>query len=122
MRYSDIDAILKPWAASRSLHIFTEHKEEEVRIMIIVDDAGDTYHLYAGPDPEDPNYPDTRLASVGVSLAQRGNKKYHAFYRERRRFSFAQTVPLSQLSAALDASWQRLHEWIAEAGHTRTPA
>ena len=121
MRYPDIDPILQPWATSRSLHIHTKQKDEDARIIVIVDDAGDTYHLYAGPDPKDPDYPNTRLAVVGVSLSKRGDKQHHAFHRERMRFTFQQSVPLSQLSAALDASWQRVHEWIAEAGHTRTP-
>jgi hypothetical protein len=122
MRYSDIDVVLLPWAASRSLHIYTRHQDEEVRIMSIVDDSGDSYQLYAGPDPKDPKYPDSKHAVIGVSLSKRGNKNHHAFHRERLRFTFEQSVSLLQVSDSLDAAWQRVHDWIVEAGHTRTPA
>ena len=122
MRYSDIDPVLMPWAASHSLHVHTEHHDEPVRVMAVVDDAGDQYQLYAGPDPKDSNYPDTKLALVGVSLSKRGNKNHHAFYRERMRFTFQQLVPLSDLSRALDEAWQRVHEWISESGHSRSNA
>ena len=120
MRYSDIDPILMPWAASHSLHVYTEHHNEPVRVMAVVDDSGDEYQLYAGPDSEDSNYPDGERAIVGVSLSKRGNKNHHAFYRERMRFTFHQAVPLSGLSGALDEAWQRVHEWISQSGHTRT--
>ncbi len=122
MRYSDIDQILQPWAVSRSLHVHTRQKDEEVRLMAIVDDMGDTYHLYAGPDPKDPGYPDSRLAVVGVSLFRRGSKNHHVFHRERLRFTYEQFVPLCEISGTLDSLWQGVHEWIAEAGHSRTPA
>ena len=120
MNYSDIDPILLPWAATRSLQVATSFKDEETRTIIVVDDSGDTYYLYAGPNPKDSNYPNSALATVGVSLSKRGEKKYHAFYRERIRFTFEQTVSLDQISSALDAAWKKLHNWIAEAGHTRT--
>ena len=122
MRYSDIDPVLLPWATSHSLHVHTRHHDEDVRTMAIVDAAGDTYHLGVGPDPKDPNFPDTKLAIVVVSLHQRGNKKHHAFFRERQRFTFQQLVPLVRLSAALDEAWQRVHEWISQSGHSRSNA
>ena len=119
MRYSDIDTILTPWAVDRGLHIFTECKDEEVRVIQIVDDMGDTYQLYAGPDPKDPNYPDTSLALVGVSLTKRGDKKHHAMFRERQRFTFEQRVPPTEIAPALNTVWQRALEWILQAGHSR---
>ena len=85
--------------------------------MAVVDDAGDTYHLWAAPDFDHPG-----TAIAGVDLFKRGEKKHHAFYRERRRFSFRESVPVPQLASGLDACWQRVHEWIAEVGHTRTAA
>ena len=47
MRYSDIDPILLPWAATHFLHVQTRHRDEEIRSMAVVDDAADTYQLYA---------------------------------------------------------------------------
>jgi hypothetical protein len=103
------------------LLISTRHKEEEVRVMSVVDDSGDIYQLYAGPDPKDPSYPDTKLAVVGIGLVKRGDKKYHALYPERKRFSFQQSVALSQVATALDDAWLRINQWIVDSGHTRTP-
>jgi|GEM_PF-2403278 len=120
MRYSDIDQFLTPWAADRGLHIFTECKDEEVRVIQIVDDMGDTYQLYAGPDPKDKNYPDTPLALIGVSLSKRGDKKHHAMFRERQKFTFEKRVPLTEIEMTLNAVWQQALEWISDAGHSRS--
>jgi len=80
--------------------------------MSIVDDAGDTYQLFVTPS--------AAAVSVGVVLSSRAGKR--ASSREARSFDFRQSVPGAQLSSALDAAWLRVHTWIAEAGHTRTPA
>ena len=85
--------------------------------MNVVDGVGDTYTLYAEPQKKDSNNADNTLAVVAVFLSQRGNKTPSD--RERLRFTFEQSVPVSQLAAALDAAWQRTHEWITQAGHSR---
>ena len=80
--------------------------------MSIVDDAGDTYQLCVDPAAE--------AVSVGVVLLSRAGQRTSS--REARSFDFRQSVPAAQLSSALDAAWQRVHTWIAQSGHTRTPA
>ena len=112
MQYSDIDSILQPWAAQRRLHVATMHRDDKVRSMSIVDDAGDTYQLFVDSAGG--------AVSVGLVLSSRAGKRTSS--REARRFDFRQTVPAAQLSSALDVAWQRLHTWIEEAGHTRRPA
>jgi hypothetical protein len=117
MRYRELDPILEPWAKGRRLHLVLEHRDNDCRHMSIVDDDGDSYEIWAAPDPERQG-----VATVGASLSKRGSKRHHAFYRERQRFSFQQSVPIAELAIGLNACWERVHEWIAEAGHTRTPA
>lgn len=115
LRYRELDPILEPWAERHGLQISTRHRSDETRTMIVVDDAGDTYHLFAIPDYQQPN-----LTSVGGVLVNRGTKK-HTFSRERRQFDFRQSVSFRDVPAALDSAWQRVQEWIAQTGHSWTP-
>lgn len=112
MQYSELDTILQPWAAQRRLLVATRYRDEEVRSMSIVDDAGDTYQLCVDPT--------AGAISVGVVLLSRAGRRTPS--RDARSFDFSQSVPAAELSSALDAAWQRVHTWIAQAGHTRTPA
>jgi len=110
MQYSDLDPILQPWAGLRRLHVATLHRDDEVRFMSIVDDAGDTYQLFVAPE--------AAAVSVGVVLSSRAGKRLSS--REARSLEFRQSVPSEQFASALDAAWQRVQTWIAQAGHTRT--
>ena len=111
IRYADLDPTLLPWAARHGFHVTTEHHDEEIRTVAVVDDAGDAYQIFAGPNG------DGELVDVGAALCRRAGR--HAFFRERRRFLFRQSVPLAQLSTALDAMLELVGVWITQAGHTR---
>ncbi len=50
LSYADLDPILSPWVARHRLHPYTDCKGEEVRIVAVGDDAGDSYHIYARRD------------------------------------------------------------------------
>jgi hypothetical protein len=117
VRYRELDPLLEPWAKNRRLHLVKEHRDNDCRSMSIVDDAGDSYEIWVAPDSERQG-----VATVGVSLSKRGSKRHHAFHRERQQFSFQQSVPITELVVGLDTCWERVHKWIAEAGHARTPA
>ena len=78
--YSDIDEILKPWASERNLHIYTECKDEEVRVISVLDEHRDEYHLFVHPDYERIE----KKVAVGCALLKRHTKK-HTFYRERKK-------------------------------------
>lgn len=109
MSYAAIDPILLPWAARHKLHVMMEYKEDEVRSISIVDDAGDVYDLFVeSPDEHG-------LVKIGVGLQSRAGR--HTLHRERRRFTM--TSKAQPLEAALESALERIHEWIAEAGHTR---
>ncbi len=41
MNYAAIDKILTPWLKLHGLHVFTMYREDEVRSIDVVDDAGD---------------------------------------------------------------------------------
>jgi len=104
--FKDIDAILIPWAKKHDLHIYTKHKDEEVRTMIFIDQWGDEYHLYAIPDFENSN----REIVVGADLSNRADKK-HTFYRERKSCHFRKPVALDVLASALNEAWNVIQEW-----------
>ena len=84
--------------------------------MVVVDDLGDIYQLFASPELDVP-----RAVTVGAALIKRGTKK-HTFYRERRNFDFRTTISLDELSSGLDSAWELVQLWISQSGHTRTSA
>ena len=99
LQHSDLDSVLLPWVAHHRLHLYTDCKGEEVRTVSIVDDAGDTYHIYARPD-------DSGQVAVGADLVTRAGR--HAFFRERQRFHLVQLSPLSALASSLDAALEQV--------------
>jgi hypothetical protein len=110
LTYADLDPILSPWVARHRLHLYTDCKGEEVRIVTVVDDAGHTYHIYARPDA-------SGKAAISADLVTRAGE--HAFFRERRRFHHLQLVPLSALASGLDAALEQVQSWIVQSRHTR---
>jgi hypothetical protein len=106
-----VDAVLLPWAESRKLHVLTEHAEAEVRCLPIVDDSGDIYHLVVG----EPN--EAGELTVVAGLQDRTHKR--VWHRERKQFTFSQTVSVSALSEALEEALAAILRWVAQAGHTR---
>ena len=108
--YKDIDEVLLPWSARHNLHVYTECKDEETRDMIFMDQWGDQYEIYAIPDYETG---DERVA-VGADLCKRGDKNYHAFYRERKEYHFRTSVDLPNLANALDGAWKVTQQWGAQ--------
>jgi hypothetical protein len=104
--YKDIDQILLPWAERHKLHIFTEYKDEEIRSLIVVDQWGDQYGIYAIPDGENGN----KTVAVGANLDSRGGKK-HTFDRERKQFHFRKSVELPYLEMALNEALELTSAW-----------
>jgi len=43
MNYADIDKVLTPWSKRLGLHVITKYRDEEVRSIDVVDDAGGRY-------------------------------------------------------------------------------
>ena len=110
LNYAELDPVLSPWVARHRLHLYTDCKGEEVRNVAVVDDAGDTYHIYARPD-------ERSQVAVGADLVTRAGR--HAFFRERQRFHHLPIVPLSGLASSLDTALEQVQSWIIQSGHTR---
>jgi len=104
--YAQIDAVLVPWAKSHGLFVATQFKDEEVRSIQIVDDAGDSYGLWVDVPHED--------GSVSVSVAEHG-----APSRKIRRQTF--TTKVAELNQTLESAYAVAESWMRERGHTRTP-
>ncbi|HEX3483462.1 MAG TPA: hypothetical protein VHT51_00285 [Micropepsaceae bacterium] len=89
--FSQIDAILMPWAEKRGLHVYTGHRQNVVRSVTIYVWIGtrhdSTGHIWL----DRPN----ELGLVGLHAAHRG-------------FRLDEAVPLSGLETALDAACARL--------------
>ena len=105
MTYADVDKILLPWLKRYGLHVFTMHREDEVRSIYVVDDAGDSYQIWLSPPDE--------CQRVRVFV---GNNK-----RRRKKKSQEYETSLSDLERALEEAYSQIMGWVSEAGHTRTP-
>jgi hypothetical protein len=105
MSYADVDKILPPWLKRHGLHVSTMYREEEVRIIDIVDDAGDRYSVaISEPDASE---------KVRVFVAN--------FTRKRKRKSCEFETNLSDLARVLEEAYSKIMEWLSQEGHTRTP-
>jgi hypothetical protein len=105
MTYAEVDKILLPWLKRYGLHVYTWHREDEVRAIDVVDDAGDRYQIAISPPDE--------FEMVRVFA---GN-----YERLRKRKSKEYQSTLSDLERMLEEAYSQIRDWIDEAGHTRTP-
>ena len=91
--YKVIDPILLGWAEARGLHVYTGHKQNDVRSM--------TIYLWIGARHESTGHiwldPENELGLVGVHAGQGA-------------FRFDDAVKPEKLSAALDNLFDRLFE------------
>jgi hypothetical protein len=89
--YTEIDAVLRSWADARGLHVYTGHKQNNVRSVTVYVWIGDrhesTGHIWLDPLNE--------LGLVGVHAAAGS-------------FRFDDAVPPERLSSALDDAADRL--------------
>ena len=111
MRYSQIDPVLMPWAQTHGLHVYTECRDDEIRSIDIVDDAGDSYALGVSSPRDDGS------VSVWVSEQRVGGRPVTS--RKIRSETFTTTV--AELEHTLESAYRRAESWISERGHTRTP-
>jgi hypothetical protein len=91
--YKAIDPILLAWAEARGLHVYSGHKQNDVRSM--------TIYLWIGARHESSGHiwldPPNELGLVGVHAAAGS-------------FRFDDAVQPEKLSSALDALYERLAE------------
>ena len=100
MNYKDFDEVLAIWARRHGLYVSTENKDDEVRSIAIVDDAGCEYQLW-------------------LELLPPNRVKVTAWaYSDRRQ---TQMCEPSVLLDALESVYGSVQRWIRDDGHTRTP-
>jgi hypothetical protein len=91
--YKSIDPILHAWAEARGLHVYTGHKQNDVRSM--------TVYLWIGARHESTGHiwldPPNELGLIGIHAAAGS-------------FRFDEAVQPANLSSALDAVSERLSE------------
>jgi len=91
--YTTIDPIVRNWADARGLHVYTGHKQNDVRSM--------TVYLWIGARHESTGHiwldPLNELGLIGVHAAQGS-------------FRFDDAVQPEKLSSALDGLYDRLAE------------
>jgi 4-amino-4-deoxy-L-arabinose transferase-like glycosyltransferase len=105
MTYAAVDKILTPWLKRHGLHVYTMHREDEVRAIDVVDDTGERYGIAISPPDES------------------GKVRVFAWNYKRRRQSKRKEYEstLRDLEWMLEEAYAQIVEWVSQEGHTRTP-
>ena len=89
--FRGVDSVLLPWAEARGLHVYTGHRQNEVRSVTLYVWIGARHeslgHIWLDPPGE--------LELVGLHAAQ-------------GTFRLDEAVGLDGLNLALDAAWDKL--------------
>jgi hypothetical protein len=101
MNYQDIDRVLLPWSKRHGLHVLTSYREDEVRYIDVVDDAGNRYEMSISPH-EVPG-----LVRISIWDRKRRSKGYRA--------------EPPKLEEVLEKAYSAIMVWVQQAGNTRTP-
>jgi hypothetical protein len=105
MTYDAVDPILLPWLKRHGLHVFTRYRDEAVRSIDVVDDAGDRYQIAVSP----PNGSGKLTVFAGNYLRK----------KKQKRVEYPSNV--SGLERTLEEAYSQIMEWVAQDEHTRTP-
>ena len=95
-----VDAVLMPWLKRNTLYVYKWLRDDPVRMIGVVDDAGNIYKLNISP-------PDV-VGIVRIIVSGSGNRSDYE----------ASVLDLEQV---LDKSFVQILAWIKQAGFTRTP-
>ena len=104
--HAQLDSILVPWAKRHGLFVATQHMDEEVRSIQIVDDSGASYQLWVELSHAN--------SSVCVSIAEHEGPS-----RNRRKQTFS--TNLEELDQTLEQAFSVAEIWIHQRGNTRNP-
>ncbi|WP_186525881.1 hypothetical protein [Seonamhaeicola sediminis] len=102
-RHIKIDKIIENWAKKLGLYLQTNYKEEKVRSLSVVDDAGNSYQIWIE------NLKWSRL-KVNVSNNQ----------SIRNRKLWSKKCKTSSLTKVLFEAYGMTEQWILESGNKRT--
>jgi len=101
MNYSEVDKTLQPWLTRHGLHVFTRYRDEEVRSIHVVDDAGARYQIWIS-DTND-----------------HGRVRVSAWDFKKKKKVFESDF--DDLSQMLEDAYSQVKQWIQQSDHTRTP-
>ena len=98
MGYSEIDSELNAWSLKHALHIFTQYKDDEVRLTEVIGRAGKKCQIWVAP-PDD--------AGIFVVTVWNVQKK-----QAGRTKDFPATK--SDIRSKLEEAYQTAQEWLNE--------
>ncbi|MFN2493476.1 MAG: hypothetical protein ABR501_11405 [Pyrinomonadaceae bacterium] len=93
MSYEPIDDVILNWVARHALHLYTTHREEEVRSVDLVGTNGERCQLWV-------DTPD-----------QFGNVQVHVWDYMKRRQDYETAI--TELPQCLETAYSTAVEWIA---------
>ena len=102
-RYFKIDKIIEDWAKKLGLHIQTNYKDEKVRSLSVVDDAGNSYQIWI-----------ENLKWRRLKVSASNNKS------GRKRKLWYKKCNTSNLTKVLFEAYGVTEQWISESGNKRT--
>ncbi len=105
MSFEVLDAALPEWLTRHGLHVLMKGREgEDVRVVPIVDDAGDRYSIWF-----------VQEAGLLAIYAE----DYPVRWADHQRWS--QTFDPADLPRGLEEAYYAVETWILVREHTRTP-
>jgi hypothetical protein len=101
-RYALVDAALETWGRRHGLYVIMRHRDDEVRSVSVVDDAGTEYQVFLSAPNDAGRLTVTAVRSAGEPLAA------------------TRECDLPDLPVALEDIYGLVISWIRRAGHSRT--
>ena len=102
-RYFKIDRIVQDWAKKVGLHTQYEYKDEKVRTLSVIDDAGNKYQIWIET---------LKWRRIKVSATHNKNG--------RKRKVWNKKCKISNLTKVLFEAYGVTEQWISESGNSRT--
>ncbi len=102
-RYFKIDKLVLDWAKKVGLHSQFEYKDEKVRSLCVVDDAGNSYQIWIET---------LKWGRIRVSTTNNETGRKRKFWNKKCR--------ISNLTKVLFEVYGITEQWISKSGNTRT--
>lgn len=102
-RYSAIDKVVEEWSKKVGLHPQYEYKDEKVRSMKVVDDAGNSYQIWIET---------LKWRRLKVLASNNKSRKKNRKWRRKCKDS--------NLTKVLFEAYGVTEQWILKSGNTRT--
>jgi hypothetical protein len=101
INFTIVDSILKSWLKKYGLTVYTEYKDEAVRLIPVVDNQGTKFEI-----------------SI-ESMVDSNEFKISAFSESVKSEAWKKIVNQNELENALDETYKIIELWIENLGHKR---